>query len=154
MNMYSRHKYELCEIYFNKLINALKDYNYDSVPSINSDCSEYLIPNGTINELTYKSKPAFSFRYSDHWNWFANIKKCENEKYVQCFSTDLPYTKLRRGPGLPSKPIFAISVMITDATGRYHCIYGETYDRKKREWGWKETPIEDVVRMVEERKVW
>ena len=86
----------LCMAFFEELSNELP--NYTVVGSCNKDSSLYLVPNGTEDEITYYSKPAKSFRISDHWNWYANTKKCDNERYIQCLCVDLPYAKRREAP--------------------------------------------------------
>lgn len=77
------------------LYGELKDYlinekNYVVISSCNADKTEYLVPKGTENEISYYGKPEKSFRFSDHWNWYANLKKCSNPDYVQCYNESLP----------------------------------------------------------------
>ena len=144
---YSREeKEERCKAYFDRLVAAFGD-SYTLVRSCNKDNSAYLVPKGTEDLVTYEGKPLFSFRISDHWNWKASLAKCPKEGYVQCFTRDLPSFRKRREPGKASMPIWAwqIGYYATDET--YHCIYGETYDRKTKEWKWMETDVSDIVRM-------
>ena len=121
---------------------------YEMVGSCNHDVSLYLIPNGTQDQITYHSKPAKSFRMSDHWNWYANINKCENENYIQCLSVDVPYPRKRLAPGKPSKSIVAYQVAFCGENGVYHAVYGETYNRKTKTWGWIEATPEEVVKQL------
>lgn len=58
---------------------------HELVGSCNADKTLYLIPKGTSSELSYSSKPKNSYRYSDHWSWYANVKKCSNMNYIQCY---------------------------------------------------------------------
>lgn len=144
--MTRREKYKACIEYFNKLSETFADY--EVIRSNNNDNSIYLIPNGTVKQLSYHSKPAMSFRCSDHWNWYASLKKCSDEHYIQCFSVDMPYPRKRTAPGLHSKSIFGISVMYADMSGVYHCVYGEKYDKKTKSFVWIETPIETVMKRI------
>lgn len=145
--MYNIQQYYKCYDYFNNLVKALS--NYTVLDSNNEDISKYLIPKGTEHLVSYTSKPCYSFRISDHWNWYANTEKCEKSWYIQCFSRDLPWAKKRLRPGYASKPINGMSVMIFGPDNVYHCIYGEIYDRRTKTWGWIETPIEEVLKMVQ-----
>lgn len=150
--MTKREKYEACESYFNELAWTLK--NYVIVPSNSKrSCSVYLVPDGTESEITYYSKPGMSFRFSDHWNWYANLNKCSDELYVQCNSIDMPRPKSRKEAGSDSIPVFGVSVMFADLSGVYHCIFGEKYDRKKKSWAWIETPIESVMKRIGYKEV-
>ena len=148
--MTKKEKLSKCNEYFKELSEKISE-TYSVVESCNKseyDITAYLVPNGTENEITYHSKPAFSFRISDHWNWYANVDKCEDEQYVQCYSRELPWPKKRKGPGLASKPISATSVMFTDEHGFYHSIYGEIFDRETKRWFWNETTVDDALKMI------
>ena len=134
--MTKEEKYAACKKFFNKLAGLLTSADYVVVSSCNNDRSIYLTPSGTEGEITYKSKPAKSFRVSDHWNWYANTGKCPNPRYVQCLCVDMPYAHKRKEPHKASRPIEAAAVAITDDKGIYHVIYGEVYDKKTRTWNW------------------
>ena len=140
-------KINACNNFFMKLMTRLED-GYEIVESCNQDISKYLIPIGTIDELTYNSKPNNSFRISDHWNWYANILKNPNERYVQCLSNDFPWPKKRKAPGKPSDPIFAIAVCVIGEDGKYHHVFGEKFDRKNKKWSWIESDVDDVLKIV------
>ncbi len=78
-----------------KIYSKLKEYliyekGYVCVSSCNNDTSEYLVPKGTEDQITYYSKPEGSVRYSDHWNWYASINKCSDPDYIQCYNEDMP----------------------------------------------------------------
>ena len=137
-------KIEACTEFYNKLCDALSD-THENVASCNKDISAYLIPVGTMPYLSYRSKPPKSFRISDHWNWYANLNKCDDEHYVQCYSVDAPRPKQRVEPGKPSKPIYAIQICYFGDDSRYHGIFGEKYDRKKKVWTWKDNTIENAI---------
>lgn len=128
-----KEKQELCINFFYKLADELKD-THEVVGSCNKDSSVYLIPKGSIDKLTYHSKPENSYRFSDHWNWYANIKKCEDSRYVQCFCPDLPWTRRRPAEGMPSRPVTGICVAYFGTDNRYHSVFGDRFDRKTRQW--------------------
>ena len=94
-----------CKVFFNELSALLSGEQYEVMRSCNNDKSLYLIPKGTIAQLSYNSKPADSYRYSDHWNWYANVNKCADPHYIQCYCVDMPWAKKRSEEGKPSKPI-------------------------------------------------
>ena len=98
-----------CEEFFNAIVNML-DGKYERIGSCNRDMSAYLCPIGTTEEVTYHSKPEESFRVSDHWNWYSNTVKCQDVKYIQCYSADLPWARRRPEPNKASRPIMASSV--------------------------------------------
>ena len=133
-----------CQEFFDKLA-ALLHESYEVIDSCNADSSRYLIPNGKANLITYTSKPAASFRVSDHWNWYSNVKKCPNENYIQCFSLDAPWPKKRSAKGKSSTPIFCSQVSFVGGDGKYHVVYGEKYDHRTRTWSWIETSPEEVI---------
>lgn len=130
-------KLRACVMFFNGLAEELSD-THEVISSCNNDSSAYLIPKGTVEELTYHSKPDNSYRVSDHWNWYANINKCENEKYIQCWSVDVPYPRKREQPGKSTRPRVAYQVSKIGEDGKYHVVFGEKWDRKKKEWSWVE----------------
>ena len=140
-------KLALCYRFFYDLGEILMG-DYEFVGSCNRDCSEYLIPNGTLEEITYCSKPALSFRISDHWNWYSNIRKNPNPAYIQCWSVDIPSPNPRPEPGKPSKPKVGIQVSVIGGDGKYHVVYGERYDKKRKTWGWLDTNPADIAEMI------
>lgn len=131
-----------CKKFFDELAKQL--VSYDVVKSCNQDLSAYLIPTGTIEALTYYDKPDKSFRISDHWNWYANVNKCEKSNYIQCFNPDLPWAKRRTDPGKASKPIYACQVAFF-YNNMYRVVYGEKFDRKTRKWSWVDNTVENVI---------
>ena len=135
-----------CEEFFSNLCAILSD-TYEVVGSCNRDLSQYLIPKGTISELSYYSKPAKSFRISDHWNWYSSLKKCSNPHYIQCFSVDIPRAEKRTDYGKATKPKYGIQVSVIGGDGKYHAVYGEIYDRKTGAWNWLETEPADIAEM-------
>jgi len=138
---------EKCREFFNALAVILQD-SYDVMGSCNVDQTLYLVPSGTQDQVTYASKPDKSFRVSDHWNWYANTKKCQNERYIQCWSLDVPYPRQRIAPGKASKPRTAIQVSVIGKDGKYHAVYGEFFDRRTKTWGWLEASPEEVASKI------
>lgn len=135
-------KIEKCVEFYNELSKRLTS-THEVVGSCNQDISSYLIPIGSIDELTYERKPQNSFRFSDHWNWYSNVNKCPDEHYIQCYSPDIPYARPRLSPGKASKPRFGISIAYFDGC-RYRVIFGEKFDRKTKTWYFVTPTIEEV----------
>lgn len=142
-----QNKIYACKTFFDDLSDILKDI-YEVVGSCNQDISQYLIPKGTISDLTYYSKPEKSFRISDHWNWYSSLKKCSNPYYIQCLSVDMPRANKREIWNKATKPKHGIQVCILGGDNKYHAVYGEVYDRKTRTWSWLETDPADIAEMV------
>ena len=140
-------KKEACKKIFDALAEELRE-TYEVVGSCNQDISEYLIPAGTISDLSYYGKPGKSFRFSDHWNWYSSLKKCVDPDYIQCLSLDLPKPKQRLEEGKASKPIFGIQVALIGDDGNYHVVYGEKFDRQTRRWSWVKNDIKDILAMI------
>lgn len=107
-----------------------------------ADGEEYLHKVGSDN------KSEKSIRFSNKWNWKADLSDCSDPNFVQCYCKDLPYPKRRLYDGGPSKPIKASCVCIMQ-NGIYRVIFGEKYNRRTKQWGWIETSIEDVLQIVE-----
>ena len=143
-------KMNKCKVFFDTLVNMIGD-RYEILASCNQDVSAYLCPVGTSSEVTYHSKPEGSFRISDHWNWYANIKKCPDPKYIQCYCVDLPWAHKRPEEGIAGKPIKASCVCVFK-DGRYHVIYGECYNRKTRTWSWIDISPERILTELYENK--
>lgn len=140
-------KIDRCSKFFDALSNILSG-TYEVIASCNQDLSRYLVPNGTSDEITYSSKPDLSFRISDHWNWYANLKKCPNPNYIQCFSVNIPKPAKRKDYGKASEPREGIQVAVIGKDGKYHAVYGESYDRKLKHWFWLETDPADIAEMI------
>ena len=142
-------KFEACRNFFERLAFALSG-GYEVVGSCNVDNSVYLVPCGRSDQITYYGKPDNSFRLSDHWNWYTSEKKCDKKNYIQCYSTDMPRPNSRPLPWKASKPKYGCQVAIYGKDHKYHCVYGEIFDRKTKQWNWIENDIDKVVRMVTE----
>lgn len=131
---------QLCLEYFENLVEELKE-THVLVVSCNQDSTLYLVPKGSEDQITYHSKPVNSYRFSDHWNWYANVRKCPDQHYIQCFNKDLPYPRRRPEPGKPSHPIAAMCVAYFGDDGLYHTVFGERFDRKTKKWSFSYAAI-------------
>lgn len=134
--MAAKEKMDLCWKFFNELAELLKD-DYVVVKSCNKDNSAYLVPKGTENDISYYGKPYMSFRISDHWSWYANLKKCSDPDMIQCESVDLPKARQRLQPGMASRPIYACQVAVYLDDGKYYAVYGEDYAAKRKPDRWR-----------------
>ena len=122
-----------CKAMWKKLTKKLFN-THNVVGSCNADSTLYLVPVGTSNQISYYGKPKNSFRYSDHWSWYANLRKCEDPDYIQCFCVDMPKPE-KRTSRLATIPIEAVCIAKTD-DGNYHVVYGDYFDGTT--WKWKE----------------
>ena len=147
MNITKEEKIMKCEEFFSSL-SAILNGTHEVIRSCNQDLSQYLIPKGTIQDLSYYSKPAKSFRISDHWNWYSSLKKCSKPNYIQCLSVDIPRADKRSDYGRATKPKYGIQVSVIGGDGKYHAVYGEVYDRKTKTWSWLETEPADIAEMI------
>lgn len=136
-----------CKEFFDELASLLSG-TFEVIGSCNQDVSQYLVPIGTADQISYYGKPKGSFRISDHWNWYANVNKCHLENYIQCLSVDLPFAKRRFAPGKASKPIWGCQVSVVGEDGKYHCVFGESYDRRTKTWSWKEASAMDIIQKI------
>lgn len=129
----SEERKQLCLEYFENLVEELKE-SHVLVGSCNQDSTLYLVPKGSEDQITYHSKPVNSYRFSDHWNWYANTRRCPNPRYIQCFNRELPYARRRPEPGKPSRPVVGVCVAYFDEDNEYHTVFGERFNRKTKEW--------------------
>jgi hypothetical protein len=128
-----------CKGYFRYLRDKLADTH---VLIRNKDNDMYLIPRGTLDQLTNHSKPVDCYRFSDYWNWYATEDKCPDLNYVQCWNVDLPRPKTRSNDtgirGKASKPVLGICVARYGSDGVFHTVYGEVFNYQKRMWWFRE----------------
>lgn len=123
---YKEYKMYYCMGKFMELAEKLKD-THDIVGSCNKDATIYLIPKGTEDQLTYYGKPEDSYRISDHWNWYANVKKCPDETHVQCHCVDLQKPR-RRVDERATRPRDGVCIAYYGSDHKYHHVFGERYD--------------------------
>ena len=160
-----REQAESCINFFEELTKLLDEYEtmwagrpYYFIPSKDNTrfrlSDRYLVPAGTKKEVTYYSKPKWSFRISDHWNWYEADKKCNQQQYIQCFNVSLPMIPRRFvNPEERSTPCNAIQVAILTHDHlkkghdgeAYHCVYGTYKDKTTHTWQWMEKTPEQVV---------
>lgn len=136
----------LCTKFFDELVELLEG-RYELIQSCNGDFSRYLVPVGTSDQITYYGKPDKSFRISDHWSWYSNLNKCSNPNYIQCLNTDLPWVQSRRDDKA-TRPIKAYQVALIGSDGKYHSVYGETYNKNRHKWSWKNADPKEVAKMI------
>ena len=106
----------------------------------------YLYPFGTESKITYYTKPYWSFRISDHWNWFAPLKQCKDEKFLQCFNVDLPRLTTRKDDDrLNYVSAIQVALFGNHDDEAYHCVYGAYKDHETHEWKWMETTPEEII---------
>lgn len=154
-------KAEACINFFTKLSELLRE-DYEIVHSNSREyvithkhwfgnlfriSDHYLVPFGTKSQITYYNKPYWSFRLSDHWNWYDTIEKCEYRNQIQCFNVDLPRGKRYTNDDKRSDPVSAFQVAIygNHDDEAYHCVYGAYKDKNTHEWCWMEKTPEEVV---------
>lgn len=141
-NMTKTKMMEKCNAFMERLAELLKDsYTFDRSPF--SPDSSYLAPKGHEDENTWYSKPEFSFRCSDHWNWYANVKKCSEYYYVQCYNKDVFWPEKRVGPKA-TKLRYACQVGFF-SDNCFRCVYGEKYDRHTKTYVWVEATPEEYI---------
>lgn len=139
--------YDKCRKFFDELSNELKD-DYVVVKSCNADLSAYLVPKGTEHEISYYGKPEKSFRVSDHWNWYSNLKRCEKIDEVQCHSLDVNGLN-QRDPEHPEMATSAIQVSqvayYSPEDHKYHAVYGRKWNPEKSEYDWIDVNIGEAL---------
>ena len=132
-----------CNAWFDKLAELVIPMGYKVIRSSNPTSNDrYLVPVGTENDLSWNSKPAFSFRVSNHWNWRANKKKCDDDRYIQCYTRDMPWARKRRDDGLATRPMIGCAVAYFTEGREYVVIYGEKFNRINKTWSY--TAIDPV----------
>ena len=147
--MTNQEKRVKCIAFFRELKRALSnEYSYKKVGKVMTDY--YLFPNGTRDDISYYGKPDKSLRFSYHWNWYTNLDKCSDPTYIQCNSVDMPVARDRNEVYESSKPRYGYQVAFYGPDKKYHCIYGEKFDRRTREWVWIENTVDDILKMVKE----
>lgn len=135
-------KIVFCQEFFDELAKKLKAYNYIVVPSCDNDISRYLVLAGSENQITYETKPKYSFRISDHWNWKAALYKCPNPNYIQCYNVDL----LQNPRYVTNSPTNAICVAATMNGYNYHTVYGDLgFDPRKGGCRWQHSSADYVI---------
>ena len=146
-NIERQEQLKKCNAFFLKVAEKLKDTHIIASAS-HRWISACLIPKGTEEQLTYHSKPVNSLRVACNWNWRASSKRCKDEKYIQCHTDDLPWARKKEADGSASKPIWGNMVGYFDADQKYHCVYGEKFNRETKTWEWVEGDPDAVAEMM------
>lgn len=142
-----------CFEFFDLVAEELKDI-YEVVPGKSKQFkSACLVPKGTASQVTYYGKPLYSLRVASNWNWRAGLDRCSVEKHIQCVTPDLPYVKPRPKdhPDWSSPPVFGNMVAIFDSDRKYHCLFGEKYNKDNKTWTWMVNTPKRVAAMVREK---
>ena len=127
-----------CIQFFNIVAAQLKDTHVVVESKSKKWPSFCLVEKGQERQVSYYGKPVNSLRVAPNWNWRAGLDRCSNPKYIQCVTPDLPFARRRPAehPEWSSMPIFGNMVGYFDTDNKYHCIFGEKYDRETKEWSW------------------
>ena len=142
---------EKCVRFFNEVAELLKD-THVVVPSKSKKWESYcLVEKGQENQVTYYGKPVNSLRVAPNWNWRAGLDRCSNPSYIQCVTPDAPFARRRpkEHPEWSSLPIFCNMVGYFDTDNKYHCIFGEKYERETKTWTWVENFPKRVALMIQ-----
>lgn len=139
-----------CNAFFLKVADLLKDTHTVMGSASGVWKSACLVPKGTENQVTYYGKPVNSLRVACNWNWRASLKHCSIPDSIQCLTRDLPWAKHRpeNNPELASPPIWGNMVGLYGKDQRYHCVYGEKFDRRTKTWEWVEGDPEEVAKRI------
>ena len=134
-----------CMEFFNQLADILKEHGYVVVGSPYNKYTLQLVPAGEEGLLTYYGKPFLSFRLSNVWNWYTSEDRCKDPNQVQCLNLDIPWSRKRKEGEAGSKPWFAWQVAMFDHDRKYHCVFGDKFDRKTKTWTFVEADPHDIA---------
>ena len=148
-----REQLKKCNAFFLKVADELKETHQIVGSALKVWGSACLIPKGSESQLSYYSKPVNSLRVACNWNWKASIKRCKEERFIQCNTPDLPWCRKRESEGMASKPIWGNMVGYFDDDHRYHCVYGEKFNRETKTWEWVESDPKEVSRMMLDKAI-
>ena len=139
-----KEKENKCKAMFHDLREYLGD-DYERTVSGTINRDYYLYPAGTRSDISYHGKPSKSFRLSFHWNWLTDLNKCNDPNYIQCESVDMPRCRKRSEDGKPTKPMYGYQIAFYGNDNKYHCVYGDKYNRKSAKWEWVENTLDDIL---------
>ena len=147
-----REQLKKCNEFFLKVADELKDTHVILGSATGVWGSACLVLKGTENQVSYYGKPINSLRVACNWNWHASLKRCDKPDYIQCLTKDLPWAKKRPSdnPELASPPIWGNMVGLFGPDKRYHCVYGERFNRKTKTWEWVEGDVQELVKKLRE----
>lgn len=147
-----REQLKKCNAFFMAVANELKETHRIIGSSLKVWGSACLIPKGTEEQVSYYGKPLNSLRVACNWNWRAALKRCKDEKFIQCVTPDLPWCRKREAEGMASKPIWGNMVGYFDRDQKYHCVYGEKFNRETRTWEWVEGDPKLMAQVMKEEQ--
>jgi len=58
----------------------------------------------------------------------------------------MPKAKKRTNPDEPTTPRMGMQVAMVGEDSKYHCVYGEFFDRRTQTWGWIESDPEEIAK--------
>lgn len=148
-----REQLKKCNAFFLKVADELKETHQIVGSALKVWGSACLIPKGSESQLSYYNKPVNSLRVACNWNWKASIKRCKEERFIQCNTPDLPWCRKRESEGMASKPIWGNMVGYFDDDHRYHCVYGEKFNRETKTWEWVESDPKEVSKMMLDKAI-
>ena len=94
---------------FEKIIEYSKENTYTDFHEAHGFYTGYIIPNGM--KLSYGPHPEGTIRISNHWSWYANIKKCSNREFIQCYLYNTQPNQ-RENNNCSSKPIKKVEIAV------------------------------------------
>ena len=120
--------------FWRDLQKRLQARGYEHIGISAGNNSEYMVPAGTANQVTWRSKPELSFRLAENWSWFANADQCDDLEYIQCLNTSMPPAHPRQnGPLKGSSPVKGWAVAFF-RDGHYVTIAGNRWDPITGAW--------------------
>ena len=139
---------ELNSLYSKLCQYLIENKQYIMMNSCNKDNTKYCVPQGTAKQVTYYGKPENSIRISDHWSWYANLKRCAEEDNIQCYNVDMPDSTERLGKGKASQPIEATAIAVY-YNNAYHTIAGAYIESNTGKWGWKSPSLAELASIMD-----
>ena len=146
-----KQQFEKCVEFFNQVAKELEDTHVVIVGKSKKWPNMFLVEKGQERQVNYYGKPVNSLRVATNWNWRAGLDRCSNRNYIQCVTPDLPFARRRpeEHPEWSSLPILGNMVGYFDTDNKYHCVYGEKYNREDKSWMWVENMPKRVALMIQ-----
>ena len=139
---------ELKFLYYKLCQYLTENKEYIMMSSCNKDNTRYCVPKGTVQQVTYYGKPEKSIRISDHWSWYANLKRCREKDNIQCYNVDMSGPTERLDEGKASLPIEAAAIAVYN-NNAYHTIAGAYIDCNTGEWKLKNSSFDELVSIMD-----
>lgn len=126
------------------LIKALEDQGF-KVDPVFVGKSRYMFINdrSKTTVMTKEGHPVGTVRIAGHWSWHRKDTEIIQCNYAQGkWAHDCPNKKGEYTPRRAS----AIAIVLPD--GKYHCISGEIYFPKTKEWDYKPLDIKEAISLI------